>query len=86
LKVVFLGFGQLLLEGGAVVDDVPAEAPDYLLMSPCSYAVTYGHPQILRLLLVYGAVTDLGQLASCRDRHTLVMKHLLPHLAIAHKY
>jgi hypothetical protein len=75
----------MLLDAGAVVDDVPMLAPDYLLLSPCSFAVTYGHPEILRLLLINGAVTDLGQLSSCSDREILVSKHLLPHLAIAHK-
>ncbi|XP_059489450.1 ankyrin repeat and SOCS box protein 12-like [Neocloeon triangulifer] len=76
---------KMLLEAGAVVDDVPPDAPDYLLLSPCSFAVTYGNPEILRLLLFHGAVTDLGQLPECSDRHLLVLKHLLPHLAVAHK-
>ncbi|CAB3363332.1 Hypothetical predicted protein [Cloeon dipterum] len=63
---------------------IPFGVPDYLLISPCSFAVAYGHPEILRLLLLHGAVTDLSQLPNCQNNDQLVKKHLLPHLAIMH--
>ncbi|XP_065351285.1 ankyrin repeat, PH and SEC7 domain containing protein secG-like [Cloeon dipterum] len=75
---------SMLLEAGALVDDIPFGVPDYLLISPCSFAVAYGHPEILRLLLLHGAVTDLSHLPNCQNNDQLVKKHLLPHLAITH--